>query len=168
MFMLIVVSILAVSGCKANNTVLNSRMECDDGRIVSIGEGCEFNYNFYLNYESWGWGNYQSIEIFGDGRYIVKEMGKDLEILRNTSVTREGKLNKNQIETLMVLVKSKFFNLPVEMGNELCMDASERTLTATLNERTHTVAEYCSGNEDYATIVEAINDLTLERDKIYT
>jgi len=81
MFMLIVVSILAVSGCKANNTVLNSRMECDDGRIVSIGEGCEFNYNFYLNYESWGWGNYQSIEIFGDGGYIVKEMGKDLEIL---------------------------------------------------------------------------------------
>lgn len=37
---LILVILIAISGCQ-DNTLLNSKMTCDDGRVVSIGEGCE-------------------------------------------------------------------------------------------------------------------------------
>src|SRR3989344_7947503 len=150
MFILLILSILVVSGCKSNNSLLNSTMKCDDGRIVSISEGCGFNYDFHLRYELQGsWAIYSLVEIYGDGRYIVKENGE----IGSNSVSREGKLNKIQVESLINLLESKFFELPAEIRNDLCMDGAERTITISLNGKTHTSLEYCSENEDYAAIV---------------
>src|SRR3989344_5235528 len=100
-FIFIVISVLVISGCWGNDVVLNSKMKCSDGRIVSIGEGCGFNYDFHLTYEMRGsWSIYHFVEISGDGGYIVKENDE----LSNNFLTREGKLQEYQIKNLMSLV----------------------------------------------------------------
>ena len=46
LFGFIVISLFVISGC-TNENFLNSKMECEDGRTVSIGEWCDYKLDDY-------------------------------------------------------------------------------------------------------------------------
>ncbi|MBI4159457.1 hypothetical protein HY500_04360 [Candidatus Woesearchaeota archaeon] len=103
-----------------------------------------------------------TIQINGDGTF-EKEMGSYNPL--GKVLIEKGRLSKEDMLLLVSRIESgNFFNLPKELKRLDCYDASETSLTISLDDRYHVVSEYCSfdtpeGNE-YRSLVSLVSQMT--------
>lgn len=126
--------------------------------------------DFLLRFTSNGGfgGSSLTIKINGDGAFERATIPfSDPE---NTKLEVRGRLSKQDMLLLVSRIESSnFFNLPKELENLNCFDASGTSLTISLDENYHVVSEYCSFDtlegERYHSLVSLVSQMTTERGK---
>ncbi len=94
-------------------------------------------------------GSSSIIEIHGDGTFEKTTVPR-LSIQKES--IKKGRLNRDQMKILVNRIEdSNFFDFPKEIKNMDCFDAPGTSLTISLDDKYHSVSEYCSfmGDVEY-------------------
>jgi len=68
---ILIIGLVFVSGCSFNNKLGPGPIECDDGRLISLGERCDYDIKFFV--ETTLWGSYdEGSELYSEIYYVNK------------------------------------------------------------------------------------------------